>query len=326
MSQGSKVTYKKGFKSPEISYKKKPVDQLSLSSEKFSEFSLPGGEADGNQLNVTSTPGIVGTDTKTITTNKSIYGNFAINKNLDTTFTELISSDVGKDVTFLFRLYEELFFDIPRKGERNSHETLFLRSRDYLRGFVDPKDAEIESLTDQIEELLKRILELEGRSPIEVDGEGLAEFSSQIEAATAELQETLETTTEEIAETIEEIEEDIAEVVEEVMTDDNNDGIPDNQQQFANYGNPKRVILVTGKSELDGPLSLPNYKYYKDKYYGRKIYKFKKKVDGKKNRLVLYDGAHGKKGKRYLIDFNSWKTHKIKKRHWKSKNYNKLYG
>ena len=72
-------------------------------------------------------------------------------------------------------------------------------------------------------------------------------------------------------------------------------------------------------------LKNPNCEYYKDKFYGQQIYKFKKKVNKKTNRFVIYEGSKGKKGKRYIRDLNSGNSYKIAKRHWKSKNREKIF-
>ena len=245
--------------------------------------------------------------------NKSVYGNYEVTSNMDSGFTELGKTDPNKDVTLLFKLYEELFYDIPLKNEENSHETLFLRSREYMRGFVDPKDAEIESLVDQIEELTKKIIELEAKEPIKIDAEQLAGVADAITDARANLQSTMNEGS------------DLDDDVSEMMTDENNDGIDDSLQQFSAFGTPKKLILEPSDDGLRKILKKRKNKYYKDKFYGRQIYKYKKKVKGKKGRYVIYDGARGKKGKRYLIDLEDGQSYKVRKRHWKSDNYDKIF-
>ena len=243
--------------------------------------------------------------------NKSVYGNFEINTNVDSEFTELGRVDINRDVSTFFNLYDELFYDIPSSGGIESHENLVLRSTDYLRGYDDPKDATIESLNDQIEELQDRILELEARPPISVEGETL---------------ENLNKLAADVTSTLEDIEEDIeADLAEPEIIDENDDGIDDTTQSFSNFGTPKRLILNTSSTKANNALKNPSCEYYKDKHYGSPIYIFEKKVDGKKDRVVVYLGAKGKVGRRFIKDLKDGKVYKIRKRHWKSKNYNKVY-
>ena len=305
--KGSKVTIKSGNKKfPEVSYIKEPVKKSPSKAD----------IAASNVLNqkTTSTPtikesGLEG-NVVNVQMNKSVYGNYALSNNLDSEFSELGKTDLNKDISTFFNLYEELFYDIPTKGGLESHENLVLRSRDYLRGFTDPKDAEIESLNDQIEELQDKILQLESRPQIELSDD---------------LKDQLEGLASNVTETIEDIEEDLEEeaAIPEIV-DENDDGIDDTLQSFSNFGTPKRLILGASNASARSVLQNPSCIYYKDKYYGRQIYIFKKKVDKKRDRVVIYDGARGKKGKRYLIDLDAGSSHKIRKRHWKSKNYTKV--
>ena len=73
------------------------------------------------------------------------------------------------------------------------------------------------------------------------------------------------------------------------IVDTNNDGIDDSLQEFSNFGTPRRLILTPGNQELAKRLRKKDHFYYKDKYYGQQIYKYKNKVSGKKKRLVIYE-------------------------------------
>lgn len=305
--KGSKVSFKSGNKKfPEVSYIKEPIKKSPSKAD----------IAASNILNkkTTSTPIIkesgLNEGVVNVQMNKSVYGNYALSNNLDSEFSELSKTDLNKDISTFFNLYEELFYDIPTKGGLESHENLVLRSRDYLRGFTDPKDAEIESLNDQIEELQDKILQLESRPQIELSDD---------------LKDQLEGLATNVTEAVEDIEEDLeAEAAIPEIVDENDDGIDDTLQSFSNFGTPKRLILGASNSKARSVLQNPSCVYYKDKYYGRQIYIFKKKVDKKRDRVVIYDGARGTKGKRYLIDLDAGSSHKIRKRHWKSKNYTKV--
>jgi len=305
--QGSTITVKSGNKkSPTLSYTKQPF------FEKENKVDLLAN----NILNkkTTSTPIIkdssLNDDVLNVQMNKSVYGNFAINNNLDSEFNELGKTDLNRDISTFFNLYEELFYDIPTKGGTESHENLVLRSRDYLRGFTDPKDIEIEGLLTQIEDLNDRILELESRPAININ---------------QDLQDELTGLADTVSSTVTQIQEDIEEdLAEPPIIDENEDGIDDTTQSFSNYGTPKRLILSTSNNKANQALQNPGCVYYKDKYYGRDIYIFSRKVEKERNRVVVYDGARGKVGRRFIKDLSNGKTYKIKKRHWKSKNYTRL--
>lgn len=92
---------------------------------------------------------------------KVIYSNGSVNKVIDRSFSELISEDPTIDVEGFFKEYNQLFYDIPKSGSKESHLTLIEQSTDYLQGFDDPKDARIESLLNRIEELELQLSESE---------------------------------------------------------------------------------------------------------------------------------------------------------------------
>ncbi len=206
---------------------------------------------------------------------------------LDTSFNDFKPNNKDRDIERFFKLHDELFFDIPKEGEK-SHEILFTKSKDFLSDYIDPKDAQIFELTEEVADLNEEILRLRLE---------LISGSAQVSIPSSD----------------------------DLFPDDNEDGIPDIEQQFSNFGTPKRVILVPTNSDLVKILSDPNCEYYKDKHYGQQIYKFKKKVEKKTNRFVVYQGSKGKAGKRYIKDLKDGKSYKIPKRHWKSKNRTKVF-
>jgi hypothetical protein len=206
---------------------------------------------------------------------------------LDTSFNDFEPNNKDRDIERFFKLHDELFFDIPKEGEK-SHTILFVKSRDFLRDYIDPKDNTILELTEEIADLNEEILNLRLQ---------LLSGSSQITIPTSD----------------------------QFLPDENEDNIPDIEQDFSNFGSPRRLILVPSNNDLKKILKNPNCEYYKDKFYGQQIYKFKKKVNKKKNRFVIYEGSKGKKGKRYIRDLNSGNSYKIGKRHWKSKNREKIF-
>ena len=51
-----------------------------------------------------------------------------------------------------FSLYNELFYDIPKAGEK-SHTSVIKQSTDYIKNYIDPRDEQITTLTERIIEL-----------------------------------------------------------------------------------------------------------------------------------------------------------------------------
>jgi len=79
---------------------------------------------------------------------KVIYSNGSVNKVIDRSFSELISEEPPIDINSFFKQYSQLFYDIPKSGSKYSHFTLVEQSTEYLEGFEDPRDKEVEALLD----------------------------------------------------------------------------------------------------------------------------------------------------------------------------------
>tara|TARA_B100001093_G_C26839419_1_gene1019858 strand:- start:2051 stop:2443 length:393 start_codon:yes stop_codon:yes gene_type:complete len=92
---------------------------------------------------------------------KTFYPKPQYNKVIDNSFTQLIT--IPEEVPSLptvgefFELYNQLFFDIPKKGEVNSHEFLIKESTQY----VDSKSIspELEALLEEVSSLREQLLE-----------------------------------------------------------------------------------------------------------------------------------------------------------------------
>jgi hypothetical protein len=89
---------------------------------------------------------------------KLIYGKNSMRDNVDTSFSELSRNDNPIDLSGFFEEYDKLFYDIPEIGVY-SHTTLFEKSGDYLSNYNDPKDAQIESLIEEIRILEEKLRE-----------------------------------------------------------------------------------------------------------------------------------------------------------------------
>lgn len=85
---------------------------------------------------------------------------------IDTSFKQLVSPPViepiqttEEKISMFFTSYEELFYDIPKRGEINSHEYLIKQSSAYAN--IDIIDEDLQALLDEISTLRERNLELE---------------------------------------------------------------------------------------------------------------------------------------------------------------------
>lgn len=88
------------------------------------------------------------------TFNNVIDRNFnqLINLNNSTTNNELFNIDD------FFALYDQIFFDIPKEGNTNSHQYLITKSSEYL-GIKNENSIDIQLLQDEITSLREQLLE-----------------------------------------------------------------------------------------------------------------------------------------------------------------------
>ena len=98
---------------------------------------------------------------------KTVYNKSQYTKVIDTQFTQLVSPEeeaTGEDtlptVDEFFTFYEQLFFDIPKFGETNSHEFLIKTSEEYI-GANNIVNDDIQALIDEITELRQENLDLQ---------------------------------------------------------------------------------------------------------------------------------------------------------------------
>ena len=92
---------------------------------------------------------------------KEVYGETTYKNVINTQFTQLYTPDepVQEDITVdeFFRNYDDLFFDIPIKGEINSHEYLVQKSSAYIGGSVLTDNEK--ALIDEINSLRQQLLQ-----------------------------------------------------------------------------------------------------------------------------------------------------------------------
>ena len=97
---------------------------------------------------------------------KKVYDKNQYQKVIDTSFTQLVqpvTQDTGSalpSVNQFFDYYNQLFFDIPKFGETNSHEYLIKTSQEYI-GLSNVVNDEIQALINEITELRQENLELQ---------------------------------------------------------------------------------------------------------------------------------------------------------------------
>jgi len=90
--------------------------------------------------------------------NLTTYNRAQFNKAVNTDFTELgVTGEPEEnvvdqvDVTTFFQAYDNLFLEIPKQGDINSHQYLANRSGEYAGG--EDINAEIEALTAEVTQL-----------------------------------------------------------------------------------------------------------------------------------------------------------------------------
>jgi|TARA_R100000081_G_C4715543_1_gene115199 hypothetical protein len=95
-----------------------------------------------------------------IKVSKKVYSKEDFNKSVDTSFKTFVDEpeeEATDTVDELFRLYDKLYYEIPLKGENNSHEYLLQKSSELVD--FDKSTEEIQPLLDEISELRERLLE-----------------------------------------------------------------------------------------------------------------------------------------------------------------------
>ena len=100
---------------------------------------------------------------ETVNLNKKVYAKNQYEKVIDTKFSQLATTKVSASVPTIsvsefFNLYNQLFFQIPKEGETNSHEYLIKTSSEYIN--FTPIDDTIQALIDEINILQQQNLEL----------------------------------------------------------------------------------------------------------------------------------------------------------------------
>ena len=93
---------------------------------------------------------------------KQVFDKNIFERVIDTQFSQLIKAQsldttVPMTVDDFFKLYEELFYQIPREGDINSHRYILEKEADYLG--VNLNDDDIQALLNEITNLRQEILD-----------------------------------------------------------------------------------------------------------------------------------------------------------------------
>ncbi len=102
-----------------------------------------------------------------INLNKTVYSKTQYERVIDTSFTQLIEpvtpiipSSPSISVAEFFSNYQEIFFQIPKFGDINSHQYLIQTSQEYI-GSDQVDDTLLNSLIEEITQLRQENLELQ---------------------------------------------------------------------------------------------------------------------------------------------------------------------
>jgi polyhydroxyalkanoate synthesis regulator phasin len=92
---------------------------------------------------------------------KQVFDKNSFGKVIDTQFHQLLNNVNEETSTFtiedFFQLYEDLFYQIPKEGDTNSHRYMLEKSADYLGVIVSQDD--IQALLEEITTLRQQVLD-----------------------------------------------------------------------------------------------------------------------------------------------------------------------
>jgi hypothetical protein len=97
-----------------------------------------------------------------ISLDKNIFNKNDFEKLINTKFTQLINDNVNIEETFnlddFFQLYEELFYQIPKEGDIDSHRYILNKEAEYLGVNINDQ-VNIQALLDEITSLRQELLD-----------------------------------------------------------------------------------------------------------------------------------------------------------------------
>lgn len=96
---------------------------------------------------------------RNISIEKTVFEKDNFEKVIDTSFKTFVRPTTLTETTSVgefFRIYDEIFFEIPAEGEINSHEYLIRRSSEIVN--ISPDSQDIQPLLDEIAQLREQLL------------------------------------------------------------------------------------------------------------------------------------------------------------------------
>lgn len=96
--------------------------------------------------------------------NKKVYERNSVANVINRDFTQFLIDEPQEEVPTLptvdefFEIYEQLFFDIPKEGEYNSHQYMIAKSSEYL-GIKTENSIDIQLLQEEITSLRQQLLD-----------------------------------------------------------------------------------------------------------------------------------------------------------------------
>jgi hypothetical protein len=92
---------------------------------------------------------------------KTVYDKNTFSKVIDTQFHQLLNNQTEETPAFtiddFFTLYEDLFYQIPKEGDTNSHRYILEKEAEYLGVNINEED--IQALLDEITNLRQQVLD-----------------------------------------------------------------------------------------------------------------------------------------------------------------------
>lgn len=100
-------------------------------------------------------------NSKNFNLQKTSYAKSTYTQVIDNSFTQLVPPPpeevIEPNIDEFFALYNNLFYDIPKTGDVNSHEFLIQKSLEYLGR--DPLSEEFKALLEEVNTLRQELLE-----------------------------------------------------------------------------------------------------------------------------------------------------------------------
>jgi hypothetical protein len=93
---------------------------------------------------------------------KTVFNKDTYSRVVDTQFSQLLNQGAeGETLSFtvddFFQLYDEVFYQIPKEGDINSHQYILQREADYLGISISQDD--VQALLNEITSLRQQVLE-----------------------------------------------------------------------------------------------------------------------------------------------------------------------